>query len=61
MAQTTTLKKFESIFPQLVEDILEHAQQYKLPEEFVTWYKAVRSSHLSSQIYHTLLTRLSSP
>ncbi len=43
MAKTTTLKEFESVFPKLVEDILDHAKQYKLPEEFVTWYKAVRT------------------
>jgi hypothetical protein len=47
MAQTTTLKKFESIFPKLVEDILDHAKQYKLPEEFVSWYKAVSISEIS--------------
>lgn len=41
MAQTTTLKKFESVFPKLVEDILDHAKQYNLPQEFVDWYKAV--------------------
>lgn len=43
MAPTiTTLKKFESVFPTLVEDILSHAKQYNLPEEFVAWFKAVR-------------------
>jgi hypothetical protein len=42
MAKTTTLKEFESVFPKLVEDLLDHAKQYKLPEEFVKWYKAVR-------------------
>jgi len=41
MAKTTTLKEFESIFPKLVEDLLDHANKYKLPEEFVTWYKVV--------------------
>ena len=42
MAKTTTLKEFESVFPKLVEDLLDHAKFYKLPEEFVAWYKAVR-------------------
>ena len=42
MAKTTTLKEFESVFPKLVDDILNHAKQYKLPEEFVAWFKAVR-------------------
>jgi farnesyl diphosphate synthase len=48
MAKTTTLKEFESVFPKLVEDILDHAKQYKLPEEFVSWYKAVRNLPLLS-------------
>jgi len=41
MAKTTTLKEFESVFPKLVDDLLEHAKKYNLPEEFVVWYKAV--------------------
>jgi hypothetical protein len=43
MAKTTTLKEFESVFPKLVEDILDHAKKYNLPEDFVQWYKAVRN------------------
>ncbi len=42
MAKTTTLKEFESVFPKLVEDLLNHAKSYNLPEDFVQWYKAVR-------------------
>jgi farnesyl diphosphate synthase len=41
MATKTTLKQFESVFPRLVEDILAHAEQYKLPEQFSNWYRAV--------------------
>lgn len=41
MAKTTTLKEFESVFPKLVEDLLDHAKQYNLPADFVEWYKAV--------------------
>ncbi len=41
MARTTTLKEFESVFPKLVEDLLDHAKSYNLPDEFVNWYKAV--------------------
>jgi farnesyl diphosphate synthase len=41
MAKTTTLKEFESVFPKLVDDLLEHAKKYNLPEQFVAWYKAV--------------------
>ena len=56
MAKITTLKEFESIFPKLAEDILDHAKQYKLPEEFVKWFKAVRTlritlQHQADQIY----------
>ncbi|KAH8805900.1 farnesyl diphosphate synthase [Xylogone sp. PMI_703] len=40
MAKTTTLKEFESVFPQLVEDLLAHSKSYNLPEQFVEWYKA---------------------
>jgi len=40
MAKATTLKEFEAVFPKLVEDILDHAKQYNLPEEFVKWFKA---------------------
>lgn len=46
MAQITTLKQFESVFPKLVEDLLDHAKSYKLPEEFVSWYKAVSTASL---------------
>ncbi|TVY22415.1 Farnesyl pyrophosphate synthase [Lachnellula hyalina] len=40
MAKTTTLKEFESVFPKLVDDLLDHAKKYNLPEQFVKWYKA---------------------
>lgn len=41
MAKSTTLKEFESVFPRLVEDILDASKQYKLPADFVEWYKKV--------------------
>jgi farnesyl diphosphate synthase len=41
MAQRTTLKEFESVFPKLEADLLEHAQKYKLPEAYQEWYKKV--------------------
>jgi len=46
MANTTTLKEFEAIFPKLVEDVLDHAKTYNLPEEFVTWFKAVSCTEI---------------
>jgi farnesyl diphosphate synthase len=42
MAQKTTLKEFESVFPTLVEDMLAHAKQYGAPQMALDWYKAVR-------------------
>ncbi len=41
MAQKTTLKEFESVFPKLEEALLAHARQYNLPEEFLKWYQTV--------------------
>lgn len=38
----TTLKEFESVFPQLVEDLTEHCKAYKLPTQALTWYQQVR-------------------
>ena len=49
MAQTTTLKEFESIFPILVEDLLAHSKQYGLPQIALDWYKAVRAPYKSEQ------------
>ncbi len=62
MARTTTLKEFESVFPKLVEDLLDHAKSYKLPEEFVNWYKAVGTNSLSAQAHIlTSICSLSTP
>jgi farnesyl diphosphate synthase len=41
MAQRTTLKEFESVWPKLQEAILDHARAYKLPEKELNWYKQV--------------------
>ncbi|KAF1346089.1 ERG20 farnesyl diphosphate synthase [Delphinella strobiligena] len=35
----TTLKEFESVWPQLVEDVSEHCRRYKLPEQALTWFQ----------------------
>ncbi|KAK3944962.1 isoprenoid synthase domain-containing protein [Diplogelasinospora grovesii] len=40
MAQKTTLKEFESVFPKLEEVLLEYAKSYNLPEKELEWYKA---------------------
>ncbi|KAH7008304.1 isoprenoid synthase domain-containing protein [Ilyonectria destructans] len=39
MAQKTTLKEFESVYPKLEEALLDHARSYKLPQEQLDWYK----------------------
>jgi farnesyl diphosphate synthase len=39
MAQKTTLKEFESVFPKLQEVILQHAKDYKLPKEQLDWFQ----------------------
>jgi farnesyl diphosphate synthase len=39
----TTLKEFETIFPQLVDDLVAHAKAYGVPENGLEWYRQVRS------------------
>ncbi|OAA58954.1 farnesyl pyrophosphate synthetase [Niveomyces insectorum RCEF 264] len=39
MAQKTTLKEFEAVFPKLEETLLAHAKKYNIPEEHLQWYK----------------------
>ena len=42
MAQSTTLKEFEAVYPKLEEALLEQAKSYKLPAKELEWYKKVR-------------------
>ena len=44
MAQRTTLKEFEAVWPKLEDALLEHAAKYKLPKAEAEWYKRVRYS-----------------
>ncbi|KYK61534.1 Farnesyl pyrophosphate synthetase [Drechmeria coniospora] len=39
MAQKTTLKEFEAVYPKLEEDILDHARSYNLPQAELDWLK----------------------
>ncbi|UKZ70344.1 uncharacterized protein TrAtP1_011330 [Trichoderma atroviride] len=39
MAQKTTLKEFESVWPKLEEALLDHAKTYKLPAAELAWLK----------------------
>ncbi|KAI4229433.1 MAG: hypothetical protein L6R36_000887 [Xanthoria steineri] len=34
-----SLKEFETVFPQLVDDLSQHCKQYGLPEDALKWYK----------------------
>jgi len=46
MAQKTTLKEFESVYPKLEEALLDQAKGYKLPARELEWYKRVSSCPL---------------
>ncbi len=37
-----TLKKFEEVFPQLVQDLIEHCKQYGLPQNALEWFEQVK-------------------
>jgi farnesyl diphosphate synthase len=39
----TTLKEFESVWPRIVQDLVSHSQQYKLPRQPLDWFVKVRS------------------
>ncbi|KJZ75022.1 Farnesyl pyrophosphate synthase [Hirsutella minnesotensis 3608] len=39
MAKKTTLKEFESVFPKLAQDLLDHASSYKTPQTALDWFK----------------------
>lgn len=52
MAQRTTLKGFEDVFPKLEAVLLEHAQKYNLPKEEQAWYKKVRASWSPALSFH---------
>ncbi|KAI1816700.1 terpenoid synthase [Poronia punctata] len=39
MATKTTLQQFEAVFPRLEEDLLSWARSYKLPQQYLEWYK----------------------
>lgn len=48
--KSPALIKFESVFPKLVEDVLDHAKSHKLPNDFVAWYKTVCTPLLADLI-----------
>ena len=48
MAPSNKLKDFETVFPKLVKDLEENANQYNVPEEALKWYSDVRPSCFST-------------
>lgn len=38
---TTNRADFEAVFPSLVEDLLNHAKKYNLPENALQWFEKV--------------------
>ena len=43
MASSTSRESFESVFPSLVQDLLDHAKKYNLPENALQWFEKVHS------------------
>lgn len=41
MSSQDAKKKFEAVFPSLVEDLKENANQYNLPANALKWYEDV--------------------
>ena len=54
MAQQTTLKEFESVFPRLEQDLVDWAKQYKLPQEQLDWYTKVSQHCPAEQEFHAM-------
>ena len=46
MSSQDAKKKFEAVFPSLVEDLKENAKQYNLPENALKWYEDVCNAFL---------------
>jgi hypothetical protein len=38
---TTDRTAFEAVFPSLVEDLLNHAKKYNLPDNALQWFEKV--------------------
>lgn len=43
MASSTSRESFESVFPSLAQDLLDHAKKYNLPENALQWFEKVHS------------------
>jgi farnesyl diphosphate synthase len=40
-----TRPEFEAYFPQLVEDLLAHSEEYGLPVQALEWFRNVRQTN----------------
>lgn len=58
MAQKTTLKEFEAVYPKLEEALLDHAKSYKLPEKELEWLKKVSEDIPFQSIAHCYIISL---
>lgn len=58
MAQKTTLKEFEAVYPKLEEALLDHAKSYKLPEKELEWLKKVSDNALIQSIAYCYIISL---
>lgn len=50
---TTSRADFEAVFPSLVDDLLNHAKKYNLPENALQWFEKVPLPHDTQQLAAT--------
>ena len=51
MATTSSRADFEKVFPSLMEDVLNDARKFKVPQNALEWFQKVKaSSHFRSPI-----------
>lgn len=41
MAPPTSRADFESVFPSLTQDLVDHAKKYNMPENALAWFEKV--------------------
>ena len=46
----TSLKDFETVFPQLVEDMKDNCKRYNLPNQALTWFEKVHTPSTSPSL-----------
>jgi hypothetical protein len=48
----TTREKFETVFPSLVEDLIQRCKQYNMPQDALDWFKKVGYNDFPAPAYH---------